>query len=576
MRYNGCGSEMHLKRLIIKRYRCLQSFTWDPRRGVNCLIGPGDSGKSTVLSAICTLLAPYPIQQASEFDYCRRKVCDGFSIEAFIGGFEPSSLSSDGVIPALWGWLNGEPAPLPDEGGAEAVLHCSVRGTSELELVHEIIGENSQPQPFKVGLRRKLLLARLAGEERSSRDLRLGSGTLLNEFLEPAGIRPAIYAAVSGASSKLSLPAELAKNLSSLGTRFEAEGLPKNLHLGLFPQQGNASTSMVALFTGDKPEESVPVAYSGTGTRQLAVLSLSTADLGQSPILTVDEPERGLESYRQKTLVAKIVNAIGDTGQAFLCTHSPAILAALPEGSVWRMRCGQGPTAFDKSLSRLLKVDPEAFFVPYPAICEGVTEIGFLHAVLPALFGCNLDALGIRLIDGEGQPSVFKTIRAFHEAGLKCAAFLDNEDTHSGCRAEMKEKCGLFVWTGVKNIEEAIASTLPLEHWSDLILTAAGNSNRAKSYEDQMRDCLPAPQPGERPSLPELVDMHGEARVRKALSKAMQDGEWLKSKPIGYKVGRELLQWGLQDNIELAVRAFAKHLPIANDEPRTNAEASAV
>jgi putative ATP-dependent endonuclease of OLD family len=372
---------MHIKRVIIKRYRCLDSFTWDPHPGVNCLIGPGDSGKSTVLSAICALLAPYPIQQASEFDYYRRKVCDGFSIEAFIGGFEPSSLSSDGVMPALWGWLDGKPAPLPDEGGAEAVLHCSVRGTSELELVHEIIGENNQPQPFKVSLRKKLLLARLAGEERSSRDLRLGSGTLLNEFLEPAGIRPAIHAAVSAASGKLSLPADLAKNLSSLETRFEAEGLPKNLHLGLFPQQGNASTSMIALFTGDKPEDAVPLAYSGTGTRQLAVLSLSTADLGQSPILTVDEPERGLESYRQKTLVSKIVNAIGKTGQAFLCTHSPAILAALPEGSVWRMRVGQGPTAFDKSLSRLLKVDPEAFFVPYPAICEGVTEIGFSSVV---------------------------------------------------------------------------------------------------------------------------------------------------------------------------------------------------
>src|SRR5579863_7939843 len=107
----------------------------------------------------------------------------------------------------------------------------------------------------------------------------------------------------------------------------------------------------------------------------------------------------------------------------------------------------------------------------------------------------------------------------------------------------MKEKCGLFVWTGVKNIEEAIASTLPLEHWSDFILTAAGNSNRAKSYEDQMRDCLPALQPGERPSFRDLVEMHGEATVRKALSKAMQDAEWLKSKPVGYKVGRQLLQW---------------------------------
>jgi hypothetical protein len=190
--------------------------------------------------------------------------------------------------------------------------------------------------------------------------------------------------------------------------------------------------------------------------------------------------------------------------------------------------------------------------------------------------GCNLDALGIRLIDGEGQPSVFKTIRGFHEAGLKCAAFLDNEDKHSGSRAEMKGKCGLFVWTGVKNIEEAIASTLPLEHWSDLILIVAGNNNRAKSYEDQLRDCLPAGRSGERPSFSQLAEAHGEAALRKALSTAMLDGEWLKTKLLGYTVGRKLLEWGLQDNIASAMRAFAKHLPIANDKPRTNAEAAAV
>lgn len=571
------GLDMHIKRLIIKRYRCLESFTWAPCPRINCLIGPGDTGKSTVLSAICTLLAAYPIQQASEYDYYHRRVSDGFSIEAFIGGIEATNLASDGLTPALWGWVNGEPVPFPDEGGAEAVLHCSVRGTADLELIHEVIGENGQPQPFKVGLRKKMWLARLAGEERSSRELRLGSGTLLDQYLDPAGIRPSIHAAVSAASSRLTLPPELAKNLSSLAIRFDSEGLPKNLHLGLFPQYANSSTGMVALFTGDKPEEAVPLAYSGMGTRQLAVLSLSTAELGQSPIITVDEPERGLESYRQKTLVSKILKSISNAGQAFLCTHSPAILAALPENSVWRMRVGQGPTAFNKSLSRLLKTDPEAFFAPYPALCEGVTEVGFLKAVLPKLFECDLDALGVRLIDGGGQPFIFETIKGFHEAGLPCAAFLDNEAAHSGCRALMKTKCGLFVWQGVKNIEEAIATSLPLQHFEGLILTAANNSkNRAKSYEDQMRESLLTLKGAGRLSILELVDAHGEVAVRRAFGTAMQSGEWLKSRAIGYAIGAKLLEWGLPDLIASAVREFARHLPIPSDKQGTNAGSAAI
>ena len=99
---------MHLKRLVIKRYRSFASFTWDPHPSVNCLIGPGDTGKSTVLTAIATLLAPYPLQQASEFDYCRRRVTEGFTIEAFIGGCDPT-IALDTIVPTLKGWKDGNP-----------------------------------------------------------------------------------------------------------------------------------------------------------------------------------------------------------------------------------------------------------------------------------------------------------------------------------------------------------------------------------------------------------------------------------------------------------------------------------
>ncbi|MGH9631622.1 MAG: AAA family ATPase [Bryobacteraceae bacterium] len=85
---------MHIKRLIITNYRGLDSLTWDPSPRMNCLIGPGDTGKSTVLSAVGLLLAPYPVQQASEFGYYRRRVQTGFTIEAYVGGIDGAGLST--------------------------------------------------------------------------------------------------------------------------------------------------------------------------------------------------------------------------------------------------------------------------------------------------------------------------------------------------------------------------------------------------------------------------------------------------------------------------------------------------
>lgn len=36
----------------IQRYRGIEALSWQPSDGINCLIGPGDSGKSTILDAI--------------------------------------------------------------------------------------------------------------------------------------------------------------------------------------------------------------------------------------------------------------------------------------------------------------------------------------------------------------------------------------------------------------------------------------------------------------------------------------------------------------------------------------------
>jgi putative ATP-dependent endonuclease of the OLD family len=41
-----------IRRIIIANFRCIKQLTWVPSPGVNCLIGPGDSGKSTILDAI--------------------------------------------------------------------------------------------------------------------------------------------------------------------------------------------------------------------------------------------------------------------------------------------------------------------------------------------------------------------------------------------------------------------------------------------------------------------------------------------------------------------------------------------
>jgi putative ATP-dependent endonuclease of the OLD family len=47
-----------IARLTIERFRGVASFTWQPAKGTNIVLGGGDAGKTTILDAIALLLNP--------------------------------------------------------------------------------------------------------------------------------------------------------------------------------------------------------------------------------------------------------------------------------------------------------------------------------------------------------------------------------------------------------------------------------------------------------------------------------------------------------------------------------------
>jgi len=552
---------MQVRMLNIRRYRGIDNFSWMPNPGVNCLIGPADSGKSTVLSALSLLLAPYPLSACAEFDYYRRRLADGFEIEAFIGALDLAAIGAVQRVPVLNGWANGGPIPLP-EGDAEPVIRCRVRGTADLELVYELPVEGMNPlPPFSPALRRTLLLGRLAGEDRAARDLRLGSGSLLDRHLRTTDMRAPVHAAMANASRELEVPEPAQTALNAIQTLFRQAGLPGDLHLTLVPALGNSLVGMIALALGNRPDEAIPITHSGSGTRQLALLSLSAALVGSAPILVIDEPERGLEPYRQRGAARKIIELIGANGQAFLTTHSPAVLTSIPAPGVWRIRAGQPPLRFDGApLQAMLRTDPEAFFAPAPILCEGTTEIGLLDVWLPNLVGNDTDALGIRLIDGGGQPNVLTTAEKFVEAGLTCAVFVDNEAQHGGRRENLRDRCAAFIWQECRNPEEAACRWVPDARLFALIDAAAEVAGvEPRYFEDHIFDLIPAAQRQGTARALRTAGYPAEL-LRQSMLTAMTERSWFKKREGGQALARALIGIGMPAEIRRQLDAFGVRL----------------
>jgi putative ATP-dependent endonuclease of OLD family len=122
---------VQIRRLKIKRFRGIKELAWCPGPGLNCLTGPADAGKSTILEAISLVLSPAPGRVASEYDYFQGAVAEGFSMEALVGKLDDELLSAWPVAP-LYTWMadTQNVQADPDPAG-ESVLWIRAQGTEE-------------------------------------------------------------------------------------------------------------------------------------------------------------------------------------------------------------------------------------------------------------------------------------------------------------------------------------------------------------------------------------------------------------------------------------------------------------
>ena len=377
--------------LTIERFRGITSLKWKPSRGVNVILGGGNVGKATILEAIALLLGPVNPTTLSDPDYHDRDIEAGFCIEAVLS--LPASAGINSQMKPSWPWeWSGEEANVPslEHDGkplGEPVYRVRVRGTEDLELAYEIIQPDGSADSFPVALRRAIGLVRLSGDDRNDRDLRLVQGSALDRLLSDKGLRSRMASELAKNDVKTELTTEAQTALKNLDAAFKRESLPAGLDLAIMGGQGASIASMIGL-TADRRGVQLPLASWGAGTRRLSALAIAEQNQGDAPITLVDEVERGLEPYRQRTLIEKLQTG---SSQVFLTTHSPAAISAAATSAIWYVdHTGQiGPLDATK-IAKHRKTDPEAFPSRLAIVAEGATELGFTTAILERAFGSVL------------------------------------------------------------------------------------------------------------------------------------------------------------------------------------------
>jgi hypothetical protein len=568
----------------VRNFRGIRALDWSPSAGMNCLIGPGDSTKTTILDAIELVLNPRANYLGDDADFHNLDFTHPITVTVTLIGF-PDEFCTDGRYGLLLrGWDEGAKS-VADEPGDGLIEALSIRvqiDPTTLEgrwsIFNDRLGKDTDPPSLRFKDARELATTRLGpyaerhlGWGRQSILNRIGEGGRMTEQLARAS-RAARAAFKTSNKDIFTIPTARAEKLGRQFAVPVREAFTAELDI-----QGSAITSGgVALHDGDLPLRTL-----GTGSSRLLVSALQH-NAGGSHIALVDEIEHGLEPHRIARLLRYLltppVNDIDDSNQAskaflalpqiFLTTHSEVVIRELRARDIHAVRCHNGETRVRSvegtaespdAAQRHLRGFPEAFLARKILVGEGRTECGLLRGLDACWIADRKDSFALRgmvAIDGGGVPKAVTLTQHLLDLGYECLALLDSDEPPTRASvAQVMEAGGLVLeWEGACSTDERIFRDVPWTIVRALMAYAAQCRGLDSVLATTKATCRTM-------SVPEIADLslpdaQESDTLRAVLGKTAKDKAWFKSITHGERVAA--LIYPCLDRI--ATKPLGKHL----------------
>jgi predicted ATPase len=467
---------MRIRKIEISNFRCIQSFTWRPSPGLNCLIGPGDSGKSTVLDAIDLCLGARRVVQFSDADFHNLDVTKPISIVLTIGELDDSLKNMDayGIFLRGFNSVTGEIEDDPGKG-LETILTLSLTVGNDLDAVWALISDGAAAAGTTRSLSwaDRLRLAPTVIGTIADHNLSWRRGSVLNKLADDKpDASAALVLAARHARTNFGDEAapQLATTLGIVKVAADELGIEVGSQVrALLDAHSVTFGGGISLHN----ETGIPLHGLGLGSTRLLIAGLQRKAAAQSAIVIVDELEHGLEPHRIIRLLGSL--AAKETPpplQAFMTTHSPIAVQELSAEQLYvlRQECGEHTAhraECDSELQGLMRIFPDAFLAASIVVCEGASEVGLVRGLdqyRAAMGKPSLFARGVALVDcGGGDPDrPFRRATAFHSLGYRVAVLRDDDKKPSTTtESNFQNFIGsAFAWQADRSVEEELFASL--------------------------------------------------------------------------------------------------------------------
>lgn len=482
---------MRIRHIVLERFRSFEQLRLTPgARAV--ILGPNNSGKSTILEALDLLLSPGAgrLRPAlTDLDYFDRDTTQGFTIEAVVGDL-PAAFKAE-VAPHLEGWVaeRSELTPETDGPGIEPVVRLRARGTPDLDLLHEFAKPESEGQRCGPGVRAHLTWIFDGRARDPARQLQFYQGGVLDRLFSVANMDAAVTAlrdGLAGSSHSVNEDAEVAAQLNGLAEDLRVLGVigesdAPSFEVGSLSRRDLLQALRLSLPVG---RVEVPLSRHGRGIQRLVLLAalLRVASRsGDKPIAAFEEPEEALEPLRQAQVASMLRQLTDNGGQVLAVTHSPEIARSFSIDEFIVL----GPNS-DGSRCRVLRehlTPPQrqtferwqdgaivrGMFARYPVLVEGPSDTAVLQVFWNALVRTRrirpAAELGLQFINSEGVGNMPKLAAVLDTAGRWVVGWpeLDTDEARaSAARLEGENHCSVILQydaANAENLERALVAS---------------------------------------------------------------------------------------------------------------------
>ncbi|HGJ9200363.1 TPA: ATP-dependent endonuclease [Pseudomonas aeruginosa] len=498
---------MQIRQLKVSNFRGISALDWTPGSPFCCLIGAGDSGKSTLLDAAEAALSSRWFS-FTEPDFLDCDTSNPIVIEATVGELSKALKSDERLGLYIRGWTTGGELRDEPEGDDEPVLTVRLTVDASMEPSWELVCDRIE-EPRTLSNRDRALfgLVRLAGED--ARHLAWDQGSVLARLTgdnKEAAARLAEAYRAARASANLGGIESLAE-AAALAERF-AKGLGAYVEgayePGLELGRSGLSSGSIALH-----DSGVPLRLAGLGTKRLATLAIQKSAIAEGAIVLIDEIEHGLEPHRiigviaqLKADQAKALEARKPTGQILMTTHSDVALGEAGAESlrvVQTVRPGRATTVScprsPDPIRPLMRFTPRAMFARRILVSEGNTELGLLLGLRenwPARHDSRpIEQLGAAIADGNGEQACSLAL-ALAGLGYEIAVYRDSDTvlTPAIVAALALANVPVFEYGGGLNTEQAIFSAAN-DELVQALLTYAREERGDAAVDDNINIRIP-------------------------------------------------------------------------------------